>query len=118
MELVKQFDTSDQFEDEKTTDRGQTYPADQHRLIELQRLLADEPDLFALVDIMARMNGEERAVFRFLGDRHLVGRERYGELGLLDDTRDFAAERAQECGDLLMYSAFIAVLETLKRRVR
>lgn len=115
MELATRFDTSDQFEDEPTQDRG-VYPAGSERLLELQRMLASDQELFAFVDMFARFNADTRSVFRFLGERHVVGERKYGAVDLLGDTRNFEEERAQECGDLLMYSAFMAVLETLKKR--
>lgn len=93
-----------------------TYPPGSELLLEMQRQLAEDADLLQLVAVMARMNVQERAVFHYLGGRHLVGRERYGELDVLTDPRNFEDERAQECGDLLMYTAFLAVASALRKR--
>lgn len=114
MELAAIDVTAEVFEE----DRGPTFPAGQERLIELQQALAQDAALFDFVDMFARFNADTRAVFQLLADRHVVGERKYGSLGLLGDKRDFQKERADECGDLLMYSAFDAIREHLKRRAR
>jgi hypothetical protein len=99
-------------------DRGETFPAGQERLIELQRALATDAELFQLVDRIARMKGDGRALFNFLADRHEVGERKYGPLDLLNDDRDFEMERAEEFSDSMVYYAGEFVKMILRKRGR
>jgi hypothetical protein len=59
-------------------------------------------ELDAAVDALGP---DELRVLLFLAARMVAGRERYGELRLAIDRRDFERERSEEIADLLTYSA-------------
>jgi hypothetical protein len=66
----------------------------------------DRRSIRAELDAIADGLGpDELRVLVFLATRILCGREKYGELRVASDERDFEQERAEELGDLLTYSA-------------
>lgn len=94
MELAKQFDVSDE-ED--------TLPPGSHTLIKLSALLAT-------------FGPDEIEAFYFIARKHAAGRERYGELVVANDKRDFMMEAAEESTDLISYLAFEFVKSVVVKR--
>lgn len=81
-----------------------TVPPNCARLIELQRLLAT-------------FGPDEIEAFWFIAKRHAVGRERYGELRVLEDARDFEMEAAEEGSDLISYLMFDMLRRVLLKKM-
>lgn len=64
-------------------------------VIALERLLA----------VASELGADELAVLNIVAERLRLGRERYGELRVAADQRDFAAEGLEEAADGLVYAA-------------
>lgn len=58
-----------------------------------------------LSTITARLRTDEIAVLTLIAERLLRGRERYGELRVATDRRDFVREALEEAADGLAYAA-------------
>lgn len=65
--------------------------------------------------IAAQLAGDELAVLTLIAERLLCGRERYGELRVATDRRDFAREALEEAADGLVYAAATLVREAGRR---
>jgi hypothetical protein len=65
--------------------------------------------------ILSELGDQEIAVLTVLARRLLAGQRAYGRLDLAHDARDWRKERADECADLLIYSAIAEVAVTLGR---
>jgi len=71
-----------------------------------------------LRDIL-RLSADEQAVMRFVLDRILVvGRRSYPPWVAKDDARDIAKEKAEECGDAIIYTGMEAIKSALTRQDR
>lgn len=57
----------------------------------------------------AELGADEIRVLAYLAARLLEGQRAYGRLDLAHDARDWKQERAQELGDVLVYTAFEAL---------
>jgi len=68
-----------------------------------------------LGQVLEDLGPDEQRTIAFLARRLLLGQRQYGRLDLEHDARDFATERAEEIGDLLVYSAFAALRATVAR---
>jgi hypothetical protein len=71
----------------------------------------DTPDL---ASTLRDLGPDERRVVAHLAARLLEGQRRYGRLSLALDARDWKAERAEEISDLLVYTAFESLKETVR----
>jgi hypothetical protein len=108
VELSNRFDVTDAiFENEAPTvdNRESMEVIGNRRLLELQEALASDRALFSMVDRLAAMQGDGRAVFEFLIGRHSFGERKYGPMVIATDTRDFELERCEEFGDSMIYAA-------------
>lgn len=95
MELADMFDISD--EDEPTGER-ETYPAGSQLALELQRRIA-------------LWSHDELRALQVLVDKLEAGRFGKPPLDIVNDKRDWNAEKRSEAADLLWYVAFQAVRE-------
>jgi hypothetical protein len=66
------------------------------------------------VPVWHSLGKQERDVLIYLAKRLKKGQDQYGELALLDDPRNLETERAEELGDLLVYTAMAAVQRALR----
>ena len=58
-----------------------------------------------LLTVVKRLGPDEVAVLTLIAKRLLLGRQRYGELHLATDRRDFGREALEEAADLAVYAA-------------
>ena len=93
-----------------------TYPPNSERLIEMQRRLASEPELLALVSLLATFNKDELAAFLYLVQKHDAGIRKYGSLDIGNETRDFKFEGANELADFLNYQSFWWLMRVLAEK--
>ncbi len=68
-----------------------------------------------LGQVLENLGPDEQRTIAFLARRLLAGQRAYGAIDLEHDARDFGAERAEEIGDLLVYSAFAALRAAVAR---
>jgi hypothetical protein len=68
-----------------------------------------------LLDVVAELGTEERAVLLVLARRLLAGQRAYGRLDLARDARDWRKERGEELADALIYGAIAEVAATVGR---
>lgn len=67
-----------------------------------------------LMELGTELGLDEHRVLVVLAKRLLEGQLAYGKLDLHNDPRDWRKERAMEVQDLLIYSAFLELRESLK----
>jgi hypothetical protein len=67
-----------------------------------------------LLDVIAELADEERAVLLVLARRLLAGQRTYGRLDLARDARDWRKEAAEEAADLAIYTAIWIVADAMK----
>jgi hypothetical protein len=67
-----------------------------------------------LLDVIAELADEERAVLLVLARRLLAGQRTYGRLDLARDARDWRKEAAEEAADLAIYTAIGIVADAMK----
>ena len=72
--------------------------------------MSDREHFLAIVVGASKLSGDELRVAKLLVDRLTLGRERYGELRLSTDRRDWLREAADEALDLAVYGAIRAVV--------
>jgi len=65
-----------------------------------------------LSDTLAPLAGDELDVVGWVIERLKLGRQRYGQLHLANDTRDLDRERDEEISDALVYVACKALSQT------
>jgi hypothetical protein len=65
-------------------------------------------------ELMFELGVDECKVLEALAKRLLEGQLSYGKLDLKHDPRDWRKERSMEVQDLLIYSAFLELKESLK----
>jgi hypothetical protein len=68
-----------------------------------------------LLEVIADLGAEERAVLLVLARRLLAGQAAYGRLDLAKDARDWRKEAAEEAADLAIYTAIGIVADDLRR---
>lgn len=76
----------------------------------------DEWSAAALFSKLQAMGGYEVRSWCFIGDRIRLGQERYGELDLWEDERDWEMERAEELADSEVYNAYRAIAVAVRGR--
>lgn len=69
-------------------------------------------DLIALFD---RLGPDEIRTIKVLAERLLEGQRRYGQIDIASEPRDFVKERSEEIQDLLIYTAFQTVRDSLTK---
>jgi hypothetical protein len=63
---------------------------------------------------LAELEPDAIRALTFLAQRLLAGQKAYGRLDLAKDPRDWRKERAEELGDLLVYTAFLQLKRDLE----
>lgn len=66
-------------------------------------------EVLAMKDLTEGLAGDELAVLEAVADRLRVGRERYGQLVIDPDTRDWDREATEELLDFLVYRAIAQI---------
>ena len=72
--------------------------------------MTDRDNFLAIVVGASKLRGDELRVAQLLIDRLVVGHERYGQLNLATDRRNWLRESADEALDLAVYGAIRAVV--------
>jgi hypothetical protein len=67
-----------------------------------------------LLDVLAELGEQERAVLLVLARRLLAGQRCYGRLDLAKDPRDWRKEATEEAADLAIYMAIGIVSDGLR----
>jgi hypothetical protein len=67
-----------------------------------------------LRELASGLGPDEQAVLLLVAERLTVGRERYGELQIECDRRDFRTEALEEAADRLVYAA-CALVQGMRR---
>lgn len=64
-----------------------------------------------LVELAEDLGDDEQAVLVLVAERLRIGRERYGNLKISGDPRNFAVEALEEAADGLVYAATALIRE-------
>jgi hypothetical protein len=61
--------------------------------------------LAGLMQLIAQLGDDERAVLQVVAERLHMGQQRYGRFSIATDGRDFRHEAVEEVADALVYAA-------------
>jgi hypothetical protein len=68
-----------------------------------------------MMNMYDQLEPDAQRTLNYLARRLLDGQKAYGKLDLASDPRDWKKERGEEIADLLVYTAFESLKQTLQR---